>query len=91
MCAIAPNRISWRVAGLSTVMFGVQAISLWDSEAGMTQIDKYTYSEDPAVVAGACLGFGLCCCSVRSELDPAFALLSEHVHRYAFSMYPYCS
>lgn len=47
----------------------------------MTQIDKYTYSEDPAVVAGACLGFGLCCCSIRSELDPAFALLSEHVHR----------
>jgi hypothetical protein len=61
----------------------VQAISLWDCEAGMTQIDKYTYSEDPAVVAGACLGFGLCCCSVRSELDPAFALLSEHVHRCA--------
>lgn len=46
----------------------------------MPQIDKYTYSEDPNIVAGSCLGFGLCCCCVRSELDPAFALLSEHVH-----------
>lgn len=58
----------------------VQAISLWDVDGGMPQIDKYTYSEDPNIVAGSCLGFGLCCCCVRSELDPAFALLSEHVH-----------
>lgn len=58
----------------------LQAISLWDVDGGMPQIDKYTYSEDPNIVAGSCLGFGLCCCCVRSELDPAFALLSEHVH-----------
>lgn len=58
----------------------MQAISLWDVDGGMPQIDKYTYSEDPNIVAGSCLGFGLCCCCVRSELDPAFALLSEHVH-----------
>lgn len=58
----------------------LQAISLWDVDGGMPQVDKYTYSEDPNIVAGSCLGFGLCCCCVRSELDPAFALLSEHVH-----------
>jgi 26S proteasome regulatory subunit N1 len=46
----------------------------------MPQIDKYTHSEDPNIVAGACIGFGLCCCCVHSELDPAFALISEHVH-----------
>lgn len=57
----------------------VQAINMWDVDGGMPQLDKYTYSEDPHVVAGACLGFGLCCCCVRSELDPAYALLYEHV------------
>ena len=53
---------------------------MWEMDAGMSLLDKYTYSEEPHVVAGACLGFGLCCCCVRAEMDPAYALLYEHVN-----------
>ena len=57
----------------------MQAINMWNIDAGLPQLDKYTYSEDANIVAGSCLGIGLCCCCIRSELDPAFALLVEHV------------
>lgn len=54
---------------------------MWDVDGGLAQVDPYTYSEqDAAVRAGACLGIGLSCCCVRSEIDPAYALLCEHVH-----------
>lgn len=50
-------------------------ITLWDVEGGLPQLDKYLYSNDQAVVAGALLGVGIvnanvrvrhrldCCCS----------------------------
>ena len=60
---------------------------MWDVDGGLAQVDPYTYSEqDTAVRAGACLGIGLSCCCVRSEIDPAYALLCEHVHSDAASI-----
>ena len=34
-------------------------ITLWDVEGGLPQLDKYLYSQDPQVVAGALLGVGI--------------------------------
>ena len=52
---------------------------MWNPDAGLPVIDPYTYSTEAPVVAGACLGIGLTCTGIRSDIDPAFALLSEHV------------
>lgn len=54
-------------------------VSLWDVEGGLPSLDKYLYSKDPHVVAGALLGVGIVNSNIRDEYDPAFALLSEHV------------
>lgn len=40
-------------------------ITLWDVEGGLPQLDKYLYSNDQAVVAGALLGVGIVNANVR--------------------------
>ncbi|WFD33153.1 proteasome regulatory particle base subunit [Malassezia sp. CBS 17886] len=53
--------------------------TLWDTELGLSHIDKYTYSSDENVKAGALLAYGLLHSGVRTEMDAPLALLSEHV------------
>ncbi|CAD6975588.1 unnamed protein product [Tilletia controversa] len=50
---------------------------LWDVDTGLGHIDKYTYSENEHIKAGALLAYGILHSSVRSEVDTAVALLSE--------------
>ncbi|KAL4399160.1 proteasome regulatory particle base subunit [Malassezia pachydermatis] len=52
---------------------------LWDTEMGLSHIDKYTYSSEEQVKAGAMLAYGLLHAGVRTEMDAPLALLSEHV------------
>ncbi|KDN46301.1 26S proteasome regulatory complex, non-ATPase subcomplex, Rpn1 subunit [Tilletiaria anomala UBC 951] len=52
---------------------------LWDTEMGMSHIDKYTYSSDENVKAGALMAYGILHSGVRTEMDAALALLTEHV------------
>ncbi|CAO1638167.1 unnamed protein product [Parajaminaea phylloscopi] len=52
---------------------------MWDTEGGLSHIDKYTYSPDGNIKAGALLAYGLLHSGVRTEMDAALALLSEHV------------
>lgn len=54
-------------------------IMLWDVEMGLTQIDKFLYSTDDNIKAGALMAIGLVNSGVRNESDPALALLSEHI------------
>ncbi|GIL54030.1 hypothetical protein Vafri_9585 [Volvox africanus] len=54
-------------------------ITLWDVEGGLPQIDKYLYSTDPFVVAGALLAIGVVNACVQNENDPAFALIADYV------------
>lgn len=56
-------------------------VTMWDVDGGLPQLDKYLYSSDPNVVAGALLGVGIVCSNVRSEMDPAYALLYESVNK----------
>lgn len=52
---------------------------LWDTEMGLSHIDKYTYSSDENVKAGALLAYGILHSGVRTEMDAPLALLSEHL------------
>ncbi|KAL2483354.1 26S proteasome non-ATPase regulatory subunit 2-like protein A [Forsythia ovata] len=55
-------------------------IMLWDVDCGLAQIDKYSYSSDPHIIAGALLGVGIVNCRVKHDCDPAYALLADYVH-----------
>ena len=52
---------------------------LWDTDDGLSQVDKYTYSSEEYIKAGALLATGILNCGIRTEADAAIALLSEHV------------
>ncbi|KAG1451039.1 hypothetical protein G6F56_008187 [Rhizopus delemar] len=65
--------------GMTSATASLGLISLWDIEAGLSTIDRYTYSTDDNIKAGALLAIGILNTSVREESDPALALLSEHI------------
>ncbi|UZJ54685.1 hypothetical protein CBS101457_004005 [Exobasidium rhododendri] len=52
---------------------------LWDTELGLSHVDKYTYSSDEYIKAGALMAYGILHSGVRTEMDAALALLTEHV------------
>lgn len=52
---------------------------LWDTEGGLSAIDKYTYATEEHIKAGALLANGLLHSGVRTEMDVALALLADHV------------
>jgi len=54
-------------------------VMLWNVEGGLTVIDKFLYSSEENVKAGAALAVGVVSSGIRNEADPALALLSEHV------------
>jgi 26S proteasome regulatory subunit N1 len=54
-------------------------IHLWDLESGFTALDKYTYKSDDFHNAGAMLGIGMVSSGITSEMDGAFAILSERL------------
>ncbi|KAK9860437.1 hypothetical protein WJX84_011035 [Apatococcus fuscideae] len=77
------DRVHWvfknKDQGKTVAVASLGLITLWDIGGGLAQIDKYLYSKDPHVVAGALLGVGVINSSVADENDPAFALLYEPI------------
>ncbi|KAI3653682.1 hypothetical protein MP228_001629 [Amoeboaphelidium protococcarum] len=65
--------------GMTSATASIGLLSLWNVEEGLTHLDKYLYSNEDHVKAGALMGIGLVNCGVRNESDPAIALLSEHL------------
>ncbi|KAJ1649895.1 proteasome regulatory particle base subunit [Dispira simplex] len=65
--------------GMMSATASLGMIMLWDVDRGLTEIDRYLYSTDEQVKAGALLAIGLVNVGTRSEMDPAVALLSEYV------------
>ncbi len=45
-------------------------IALWDVDGGLPLVDKYLYSNDNHVIAGALLAVGIVNCGVHNECDP---------------------
>lgn len=66
--------------GIMSTTATLGLLSLWDVESGLTQIDKYLYSEEDYVKAGALLACGIVNAGVQNECDPALALLSDYVN-----------
>lgn len=54
-------------------------IMQWDTEEGVQAIDKFLYSGEEVVKAGAYLALGICSTGVRDEFGAAFALLQEQL------------
>jgi len=65
--------------GMMSAAASLGLILLWDIDAGLTQLDKYLYSKEDYIKAGALLGCGIVNSGVRNECDPALALLSDYV------------
>ncbi|SBS81988.1 26S proteasome regulatory subunit RPN1, putative (RPN1) [Plasmodium ovale curtisi] len=61
----------------STASMGL--LFMWNVDEGLSQIDKFQYSNDQYVKAGALMAFGLACTNIKNECEPAYALLSEHI------------
>merc|ERR1712136_707468 len=65
--------------GMMSATASIGLILLWDVDGGLTQIDKYLYSSEDYIKAGALLACGIVNTGVRNECDPALALLSDYV------------
>lgn len=80
---LSDDNTSWiyknKDTGMMSAVASIGMIMLWDIEMGLTQIDKYLYSSDENIKAGALLGIGLINTGVHDESDPALALLGEYL------------
>ncbi|CAD6580866.1 MAG: proteasome regulatory particle base subunit, partial [Tremellales sp. Tagirdzhanova-0007] len=65
--------------GMMSATASIGMSMLWDSEAGIDHIDKYSYSSEEQIKAGAFLAMGILHSGIRTDPDVAFALLEEHV------------
>ena len=65
--------------GIMSTTASLGLILLWDVDGGLTQIDKYLYSAEDFIKAGALLACGIVNSGVRNECDPALALLSDYI------------
>lgn len=65
--------------GMLSAAASLGSLLLWNVEEGLTQIDKFLYSSEDYVKAGAALAVGILSSGVRNDADPALALLSEHL------------
>ena len=64
-------------SGLMSAAASLGLILLWNIDEGLTKIDKYQYSKDDNVKAGAMMAFGIVSSGVKNECDPAFAILTD--------------
>lgn len=65
--------------GMMSAAASLGMIMQWDVDNGLSEIDRYMYAEREYVKAGALLSVGILSAGLRHEVDPALALLSEHV------------
>merc|ERR1719491_2774463 len=56
--------------GMMSTVASLGALLLWGVDEGLTQIDKYQWSSDVNLKAGALLAFGLVTTGVKNECDP---------------------
>ncbi|KAL9089955.1 MAG: hypothetical protein Q9165_005484 [Trypethelium subeluteriae] len=66
--------------GMMSTTASLGMLMQWDIETGLTNIDKYTYDVEDNIKAGALLATGIVNAGVRSESDPAMALLGDADH-----------
>ncbi|CAH6722615.1 26S proteasome regulatory subunit Rpn1p [[Candida] jaroonii] len=67
-------------AGITSTTASLGSIHQWDVNEGLQVLDKFTYSEEDEVKAGALLGMGILSSNVHDEVDAALALLQEYIN-----------
>jgi 26S proteasome regulatory subunit N1 len=72
--------------GMMSAAASLGMILLWDVDGGLSQIDKYLYSSEDYVKAGALLAVGVVNSGVRNDCDPALALLTEYIENPSSNM-----
>lgn len=65
--------------GLLSSVASIALLHLWNADTGLAQLDRYLYSENVNIRAGAILGIGLVHSGTKNESDPALALLREYL------------
>ncbi|KAF5293696.1 hypothetical protein FQA39_LY03181 [Lamprigera yunnana] len=65
--------------GMMSATATLGLLYLWDVDGGLTPIDKYLYTTEEHIKAGALLALGIVNCRIRNECDPALALLTDFV------------
>ncbi|KAI5948877.1 RPN1 [Candida theae] len=66
--------------GMVSTTASLGSFHQWDVNEGLQVLDKYTYSDDPEVKAGALLGTGIVSANVHDDVDAALALLQDYVN-----------
>ncbi|KAI8624558.1 armadillo-type protein [Xylariaceae sp. FL1651] len=63
--------------GMTSTVASLGTLLMWDVENGLDKIDKYTYSQEPQILAGAMLAIGIMNSGTRIDSEPALALLGD--------------
>ncbi|KAH7150067.1 26S proteasome regulatory subunit rpn1 [Dactylonectria estremocensis] len=63
--------------GMMSTVASMGTLLLWDIENGLDKIDRYTYSPEPEISAGAMLAIGIMNSGVQIDSEPALALLGD--------------
>ena len=81
MMMVEDDKSSWvwktKEEGMMSTVASLGTLQLWDVEGGLDKIDKYTYSEEEPIQAGAMLAIGIMNSGVRMDSEPALALLGD--------------
>lgn len=65
--------------GVTSAAASLGMCVLWDTEEGLTEVDKYTYLNDEKIKGGALMATGMLHCNVWDENEAIIALLEESV------------
>lgn len=65
--------------GQTSAVASIGLLNLWNVDAGLAELDKYLYSEDEYIKAGAILGVGVLLTGVHHEAEPDLALLEDYL------------
>ncbi|KAJ8145643.1 hypothetical protein OXX80_006261 [Metschnikowia pulcherrima] len=66
-------------AGMVSSTASIGSIHQWNIEDGLQALDRYTYSNEDEIKAGALLGTGIVSANIHDEAEASLALLQEHV------------
>ncbi|KAJ2887330.1 proteasome regulatory particle base subunit, partial [Coemansia aciculifera] len=65
--------------GMLSAAASLGMLNLWDVDVGLNHIDKYLYTTESSIKAGAILSIGMITAGVHDETDSAKALLADYV------------
>ncbi|KAK6455502.1 putative proteasome non-ATPase subunit [Scheffersomyces xylosifermentans] len=65
--------------GMVSTTASLGSLHQWNISDGLQALDKYTFSSEDEIKAGALLGYGIVSANVHDDVEAALALLQEYV------------